>query len=476
MKRNMKRLLFSIYTSLLVRFQNQIVGMKFFNFVLVSFIFSALIFCSCNEPTILGADLVQGEQGQIQIVDTFKISMETIEGDPVIAFDPAFVNFSNYLLGDFDDPIFGKSEASLYFRISGPGFYPDFDEILRADSIVMVLPYDTVGFYGNTNQSFTFDLHEISERLSSETIYTTDTVIATNPTPLNSISFTPNGVDSIEIVTSNIDNREDTVMVAPQLRIRLDDSYMDRIVNADSLTYESDSIFLDAFTGFHMQPTSTSDGMLSVNMVDPTAGLYLYYHTSDSTFEVFQFQFNRVIIPSYNQTTADRPVETFIIDQANADSIFFIQGMRGLGVKMTLPDLSSLGDVIINRAEIELTTASIPDDDISLYSPTEQLILTRLTEDGSRTSIDDVLFAGTGAEAISEIFGGNIVTDSSGNVQTYTMSIAAHLQRVLDGEVADSIFLQPNLRPQFISRVAFKGANANENPARLRIFYTETSN
>ncbi len=474
----MKRLLFSIYTSLLVRLQNLIVGMKFFNLVLVSFIFSALIFCSCNEPTILGADLVEGEQGQIQIVDTFKISMKTITGNTVVGFDPEFVNYSNYLFGDFEDPIFGKSNASLYFRIGGPGFYPDFDEITRADSIVLVLPYDTSTFYGNTKEPFSFDLFEISERMDGTATYTTDTTIATEPLPLmNNISFFPNGVDSIEIITSNTDDQEDSVKVAPQLRIKLDDSYMDRIVNTDSLTYESDSIFLDIFKGFHMNPTTTTEGMVSFDMVDPTAGIYLYYHTSDSTFETFQFRFNRVIVPSYNQTTADSPVQTFRDDQENADSISFVQGMKGLAVKMTLPDLSSLDNVIINRAEIELTLTSLPNDDISLYSPTEQLILSYAPDgdENVRTSIDDILFAGGNIDRIREGFGGNIVTGSSGNVQTYKMSIASHLQRVLDGEIDNILYLQPNLRSQSVARAAFKGAQAKENPAKLKIFYTETT-
>ncbi len=474
----MKRLLFSIYTSLLVRLQNLIVGMKFFNLVLVSFIFSALFFCSCNEPTILGADLVEGEQGQIQIVDTFKISMETIVGDTVVGFDPDFVNYSNYLFGDFDDPVFGKSTASLSFRIGGPGFYPDFDEITRADSIVLVLPYDTSGFYGNTKQLFSFDLLDISERMDGTATYNTDTTIMTDPMIfMENISFVPNGVDSIEIITSNTDDQEDSVKVAPQLRIKLNDSYMDRIVNADSLTYESDSIFLDIFKGFQMKPKDATNGMVSFDMVDPTAGIYLYYHTSDSTFETFQFRFNRVIVPSYTQTTAGSPVQTFRDDQVNTDSIHFVQGMKGLGVKMTLPDLSSLGDVIINRAEIELTLASLPDDDISLYSPTEQLILSYALDSSgnSRVPVDDVSFAGTSIDNIQEWFGGNIVTGSSGNVQTYKMSIASHLQRVLDGEINNFLYLQPYLRSQFVARAAFKGANAKENPAKLKIFYTETT-
>ena len=472
----MKRLLFSIYRSLPVSFQKQNVGMKFFNYTLVSLIFGLLIFCSCNEPTILGADLVEGEQGQIQI-DTFKISMETIEGDTVVGFNPDLVNYSNYLFGDFEDPIFGKSTANLYFRIGGPGFYPGFDTIARADSIVLVLPYDTATFYGNTNQPFSFDLFELSESLDGDVLYTTDTTLATEPMPLGSYTFTPNGRDSIQIIESSAADKEESVKVAPQLRIRLDELFRDRIANADSLTYESDSIFLEVFKGFFMQATTETNGMLSFDLVDPRAGIDFYYHKADTVFEKFHFQLNRVIVPSYNQDIAGSPIEAFIDNQANADSIFFVQGMKGLAVKMELPDISLLQDVIINKAEIELTTVSLPGDDNTLFSSVDQLILSH-SPDGDeniRVPIDDISFAGSNLENIQDWFGGNIVTGSSENVQTYTMSIASHLQRVIAGEADNILYLQPYLRAQSAKRSVFKGSEAKENSAKLKIFYTETT-
>ena len=122
-----------------------------------------------------------------------------------------------------------------------------------------------------------------------------------------------------------------------------------------------------------------------------------------------------------------------------------------------------------------MTNVTLPEDDVSLFPAADQLILSHSPDgnEDSRTAIDDLAFAGTNIDNITELFGGNLVTGSSGSVQTYTMSIAAHLQGVLDGDLNNVLFLQPNLRSQNISRAAFKGANATENPARLKIFYTE---
>ena len=144
---------------------------------------------------------------------------------------------------------------------------------------------------------------------------------------------------------------------------------------------------------------------------------------------------------------------------------------------MILPEMPDLEDVIINKAEITLTVADLPGDDLNLYSPTEQLILGYFQDSNvnERTVIDDAEFAGNEVDNIISLFGGNVETDSDG-VSTYTMSIGAHLQRVLEGEIDRNLYLQPLSRSQNASRVAFKGSGALQNKAVLRIFYTEITN
>ena len=474
----MKQLLFSVCGELFSHTNKQTLRMKYWNYILTVLVFSLIVFSSCNEPTIIGAELVESEQGQIQIVDSFQITMETVVGDTVVAYDPQFVNYANYLFGDFNDPIFGKSTAGLYLRFTGPSRYEGFDTTLRADSVVLVLPYDSTTFYGNTQQNFSLDIFELIESLDPDAVYSTDTVLMTEAAPLlSNFQFVPNPADSLLVVEPDGTSEASTLLV-PHLRIKLPDSFRDRLYNTDSLTYESDSLFLEKFKGFYLKPTTETNGMLSFNLDnDSGAGLYFYFNRADSSFARMFLDVNRVIVPAFQQDNTGAPVEAFINNQSNADSIFFVQGMRGLSVEMKLPEMPELKDVIINKAELEISVVDLPTDDIDLFFPTDQLILSYFSDgnENDRTLIDDVDFAASNLDNIRSWFGGNLVTGSSSGVSTYTMSIGTHLQRVLDGEIDNNLYLQPFSRAQNISRVIFKGTGANQNKAKLKVFYTETT-
>ena len=474
----MKQLLFSVCGELFSHTNKQILRMKYWNYILTVLVFSLIAFGACNEPTIIGADLVEDEQGKIQIVDSFTIGMKTVVGDTLVAYDPQFVNYANYLFGDFKDPVFGKSTAGIYLRFTGPSRYEGFDTTLRADSVVLVLPYDSTTFYGNTKQNFSLDIFELTESLDAGATYSTDTTLMTETAPLLSdFQFLPNPTDSLLVIEPD-GTGEAAILSEPHLRVKLPTSFLDRLYETDSLTYESDSLFLEKFKGFYLKPDTETDGMLSFNLDnDSGAGLYFYFHRSDSSFARMFLDINRVIVPSFQQDITDAVVRTFIDNPSNTDSIFFAQGMRGLSVEMILPEMSELEGVIINKAELEISVVDLPEDDPDLFSPIDQLILSYFSDgnNNDRTLIDDVDFAGSNLDNIRSWFGGDLVTGTSNGVSTYTMSIGTHLQRVLDGEIDNNLYLQPFSRAQNISRVVFKGTGANRNKAKLKVFYTETT-
>ncbi len=473
----MKQLLFSVCGEFFSHTNKQILRMKYWNYILTVLVFSLITFSACNEPTIIGADLVEGEQGQIQIVDSFQISMKTVVGDTVIAYDPQFVNYANYLFGDFNDPVFGKSTAGVYLRFTGPSRYEGFDTTLRADSVVLVLPYDSTTFYGSTKENFSLDIFELTESLDAGATYTTDTTLMTEVAPLvSNFQFIPKPADSLLVIEPD-GTSEDPTLLIPHLRIKLPTSFMDRLYETDSLTYESDSLFLEKFKGFYLKPATETNGMLSFNLDnDSGAGLYFYFHRSDSAFARMFLDVNRVIVPSFEQDTG-AVVKTFIDNPSNTDSIFFIQGMKGLSVEMILPEMPELKDVIINKAELEISVVDLPVDDPSLFSPVDQLILSYFPDgnNNDRTLIDDIDFAASNLDNIRSWFGGDLVTGTSNGVSTYTMSIGTHLQQVLEGEIDNNLYLQPFSRAQNISRVVFKGTGANQNKAKLKVFYTEAT-
>ncbi len=450
--------------------------MKVLNIFFFSFLATALFLGSCNEPSLIGSELVEDEQGVLLFTDSLSITMENVEGDSLIGYSPLFANYSNYLFGDFDDPIFGTSKAEIYFRIVGPGFYPDFDDAERLDSAVLVIPLDSAATYGDLSKPFEYELFELSEKPSNDENYYTDTTLMVEPMPLHSGFFTPNLSDTLALIEANSDGEEDEVKVVRELRIPLPMEFAERLFNTDSLSYESDSIFAQTFKGFYLKAVNKTNAMAAFDLVNSRAGISLYFHQTDTTFRRFPFTMDRLIIPSYEQDVTGSPVQDILDNQSTADSLFVLQAMEGQDIKIQLPDISSLGDIIINKAEIEFTIASLPGDDADFYRPIDQLVLTYpLDTDGTtRSLINDVNFIGTGNVLFGELFGGQVF--SSNGKRKYSVAISAHLQDVLSGTIENTLYLEPFQRAQKASRVVLYGPSSQSNPPKLKLYYTESTN
>ena len=473
----MKRLLFCLNKEILEQngsSQNE--GMKLFKNLLPILFFGAFIFASCNEPSLIGSELVEGEQGDVIFTDTFTLEITTEEGDSLIAFSPAIANYANYLFGDFKDPIFGNTTASFFMRPVGPGFFPDFGTAQKFDSVVLVLPYDTTNAYGDFKDPFSLEIYELIEKVSNEEVYYVDTVFMTETTPFLTKTFQPNLTDSVFVqVAENGD--DDVVRFAPHLRIPLGQDFADRLFTTDSLIFESDSLFAENFKGFYFKPVSTTGSMLSFNLsISTLAGIDMFYHPTDSSLTRFHLPVDRLIVSNVVHDRSNSDVQVALDSPEARDSLLFLQGLQGLRAKIELPDLSSLGDIIINRAEIEFTIENAPGDEPSIYEPIDQVLLSTYLSSDTTTKIlvNDILVAGNNLETIRRWFGGDIQTNTG--KQTYTVSIASHLQDVLNGDRENVLYLETFDRAQKISRSVLKNSKAKLNPAKLNLYYTEFTN
>lgn len=449
------------------------------NKLFLSAILGALFFCACNEPSLIGSELVKDEQGSVVFTDTFPLIISSIEGDSLVGYSPTLANYSNYLFGEFNDPIFGKTTASFYMRMFGPGFYPDFEDAMELDSVILVLPYDTVNAYGDFKDPFSIEVYEITESISNDETYYTDTTFLTEVTPLAAKMFQANIRDSLTLTLPNTDNIEEQQRVVPQLRIPLGADFANRLFTTDSLTYESDSLFLETFKGFYLKPITETGSMLSFDLTSAAiAGVDMFFHENDTSFIRFHFPIDRVAVPNFVKDRTGSDVQKVLDDPIAKDSLFFIQGLTGFRAKIELPDLSSLGDIIINKAEMEFTVEVLSGDDQTIYPLTEQLLLYSLNADDPsiRTLTDDFLVGGNNLSNIRAWFGGNLQTDGGTGKQTYTVSISSHLQDVLTGTRENVLYLETFDRAESIARAAFKNSGAKINAAQLKINYTESTN
>jgi len=114
----------------------------FFAAVLVSLLLSA-----CDDGIVIGEDILNEEEINTGVTDDFTLSAVTVPGEPIYTFVQDR-DRQTYTLGEIDDPIFGKYSSDMYLSLTYASF-PDYSDSVL-DSMVLVMEYDTIGFYGDS--------------------------------------------------------------------------------------------------------------------------------------------------------------------------------------------------------------------------------------------------------------------------------------------------------------------------------------
>jgi hypothetical protein len=430
---------------------------------------------SCSDPTLVGSDLLDDDQVQVSFSDTIAIVATTIAEDSIRTYTPDASNqLFSYLFGDMTDPVFGRSTSSLYLQALPEALNPDFSGI-EIDSVVLVLPYDTNAFYGNTTATFGIEVFELSEVLDRTTEYYSDQTVMTEAVPLASATFQPKR-DSVQVVDLNGGDR-DTTFYPAQLRIPLDVEFGRTLTRLDSAVYASDSLFVEFFKGVHLKPTMTNEGMLAFDLrTSDQGGIHVYYRAADTIPLQFQYQFSDfgTRFANYQHDYTGTPVESALDDTAKGEEVLFIQGMAGTNASLTFPDLSDLSDnVIVNRAILEVTVADFDGDPEGLYDPSPAIILARPTDNGGLQVIADIEFI-TAREGLSiaEFFGGRLAEDEDANVQLYEMNMTAHFQEILDGTVPPELVLSCFPKQERAARSILFGTKHPEYSVKLKLALT----
>ncbi len=424
---------------------------------------------SCVDPTDLGSDLLKEDRAEVNFIDTLSLNTVTIPGEAQFVYGPSISDQqSSYMCGQLNDPIFGRSSATIYAQPRLDFFTPNFSNT-ELDSVVLWLPYntDSLAYYGHINEEFTFDVFRVNERFDRNRFYSSDTSFTTEAIPLGSRTFVPRPFDSVEVIRYN-STFLDTITFPPHLRITLSPEFGREFLQLDSMTLDNDESFLDYFNGFKVQASSENRGMLSFNLLNTAGGIYLYYTKDDTLKRQFQIQMDQFSarFTTFEHDHSGSVVEQFIGQET--DSTLFVQGMAGLDTRIEIPHVRNLENLIINKAELIVEFEDLPEDIDSIYTPALQLGLFALRSDGERIGIEDFLIANS-VDDVPNLFGG-VYTGGSGRNGTYTMSLSAHFQRMITGEVDNVLFLTTFPKSERAYRSVLKGkSNIKLNVAFTRL-------
>lgn len=442
----------------------------------------ALLYAACSDPTIVGAGLLDEDRADIGFTDTFTLRADTELSEPLLTYSPfASLQLDRFLFGKMNDPVFGRSAAAINMQFL-PSGTPVFEDLNSIDSVVLVLPYTLSAFYGKTEgEPFSMGIFNLQELLDEDAEYESGRKAAFDPMPLTDYAFTATQ-DSLEYV-DYLGTEPDTTSF-PHLRVPLPLSFADSLVShffADSMAYTDTDIFLSAFPGFHLESTSENEGMLGITLLSVRAGIHLYYRDSSDTPRRQLYNFNSPDVVQYAEFEHDftgTPVADAVANGVADDEVFYVQGMAGARGKMKLPDLSSLSDVAINQAELDVYVADLEEGDTT-FEHAMQLVLLTTDSDGEEVFIDDVIVADSRNLQLAEFFGGVPETNEEG-VLHYRMSISNYVQMVIEGEASDEFYFIPIFnndvsevkRAETAERATLCGGSHPEYPATLRVTFT----
>lgn len=452
--------------------------------------------CTRITSTELGGGLIPPIDGVLTKDTTLEVTTDTYEELDSVRIYKSDV----HVLGAItNDPIFGKTSASMYFEVAPPVFpfaLPGNKDSIVVDSAVLVLSY--AGFYGDSTQPLRLTVSEISQStpLSRNRSYPVN-YPAANPISLAGALASPITID-IRRLGDSVKNRYENAK--NQIRIRLRNDVAQRFITTYDSTnaYKSDSIFRTFFAGFALtvDQSGPANALLNINLGDTNTKFALYYSSSSTgatrrDTAVAYLSFNPLSSGDANFVTRNRTgsqVAGYINSTATprSDSMVYVQASPGTFVRIRIPSLATLSNRIIHRAE--LIAEQIPDD-ANLLTIDQQMIPPRYlllsvfkpTTNAKYNVPNDYIFSQDGPN-INE-FGGRVLyktTQGYNRVATYNFNLSRYVQGIvsrgdtshllqLSAPVNDSLFYT-NPYPQITApTLFFLNSSIGNNPAIGRV-------
>ncbi|WP_278019537.1 DUF4270 family protein [Flavobacterium ginsengisoli] len=165
-------------------------------FILILLFVLTLFSCGTDTDTgefTVGSDYL-ALSNKVIMIDTVTVEMSTINFDSLVTS-----NKSRILIGNYDDPIFGKVKSDSYFQLSGASYAlnntgSDTEAVNYVfDSISMILKYDKY-YYGDTTKVQTFDIHRLLQKVKPNTDdsnFYNNSALSYSTESLGKISFIP---------------------------------------------------------------------------------------------------------------------------------------------------------------------------------------------------------------------------------------------------------------------------------------------
>lgn len=441
---------------------------------------------SCGDTTVVGSDLFGEESLNVSSTDTLTIKAKTVELDSLRVFNVENVSRATFLVGLTDDPVFGKTKASLvadvHFGVdltTGQLFKPGYEEGDVLDSLILVLEIDSTGLYGDLNTTYNIEVFQLTESINEFTEIYSNRDVSFDPEPIGNKENVTISLDSVSLYYPSLGT---TRRELAQIRIPLGESVSNLFFN-DLREIETNDQFGEQFFGIRVEATPQNDNaMFGVNIASSAfnSRIQSFYSRADTTL-LFEYPLNDLTqnislgrkFSDFEVDNSSAIIHDFLGDESAGDSLLFIQSLLGTNVELDFSSILNGGDFLINQAILEMTVATLPEDDLELNPPIDQLILSTKGDDGELDLLAEIN-EGLVFNQLEIYFGGeveqSVVNDV--NMYQYNMNITRSLIEILNGNLNSTMFLTPLLRNERANRTVIYGPGHPVYPMKLKLSIT----
>lgn len=370
--------------------------------------------------------------------DTFSLQTDSLR------ITPSDEHFLGQINSGGADPFFGKTDARIFVQTK-PGTYGSYPFVrkdsVKIDSVVLVLNY--VETYGDTDVQQSVKVYEVKNtnifRFDSSYLVRKENFTYNTGSPLNDpfsngLFFPRNLNDSVKVFRDTTAN---------QLRIRLDTNFARRMFNYDTTNaYKSDSLFNVFFNGFAIRNEGFGNAIMGFNLNSTNTKLAFYYNCpkvgGGGRDTVVSYFYVTSLSGAANYVTRDYggTAVAAAAGIASPAAIGYIQKSPGTFATLKIPDLPTLNNRVVHRAELIVEQLYDPLDakfktplnlmlDASDPSITSNIKFRTIPSSLDFSSLSGFNFAGFGTIPKDTI-------DASGNkVKIWRFDISRYVQHIL---------------------------------------------
>ena len=443
-----------------------------FRSLLIALVFlAAFSACKRNEGNIVITGQQKSDQLKLFRADTFTLKASTVVEDSLPANNLTYV-----LLGEFHDPLFGKSKASIYAKMNILAPENKFPNTIEPDSALLYIPLvDGLNFYGNSLIKQKIKIYALDETILGTNIYYQK---QSKPRVNKNVSTDFYGTIYQQKLDS-IGYQKGKMGLKPGLLIKLSKEFARQLQQMPSEAYQTNEGLLKHFNGIAIVPQNDElnpgeggfgvfDLANAIN-INYRAKILLYYN--DTSTYIFGFDGRSTIVNTSETGPYPEIIEVQLRQPNKQYNTTYVQALNGVKTKIEIPYFLNLvqsgthgeNNVGINNATLRLyvdentTVNYFAPPRMNLFQPTSR------SSDRNRL-VEDALAAPTK-------FGG--VFNDKGRY--YQFDITRHLQNVLNDMAFKGIdnnlglyFAVPTDNPVIGARAAI-----DHSKTKLIITYTK---